>query len=329
MVHINSCILLAYLQFKPICQWFNSLILITVLPSDITSSRWVGGGQVAAPGSVKVAASVLFPAAPKHLTLSFSLNLGVFEWPMNGSNMSGYLSVPRDLAVVVYRKLEDGQEAPISWEDAQAEGVGEFAVRGVVAPCSSEEVFFQLAAVPFSIDHMLTNYAAVYDEPFFPCTMLKVVRTPTKMLPGSKVATSTLVKRVKLVVKDVEGFGLGMIPFFSAMRFNPAVDPVYMPEVGVIKKALGEFMAKGRLPVVKSAANLPDALVVALEGDKNPVNVLPGLRTPWTVLLEQVRGLGGSGAVLHGGGGGVLLDVLPGAGGAPAQSMLSSDMALT
>ena len=154
MVHINSCILLAYLQFKPICQWFNSLILITVLPSDITSSRWVGGGQVAAPGSVRVAASVLFPAAPKHLTLSFSLNLGVFEWPMNGSNMSGYLSVPRDLAVVVYRKLEDGQEAPISWEDAQAEGVGEFAVRGVVAPCSSEEVFFQLAAVPFSIDHI-------------------------------------------------------------------------------------------------------------------------------------------------------------------------------
>ena len=72
---------------------------------------------MAAPGSVKVAASVLFPAAPKHLTLSFSLNLGVFEWPMNGSNMSGYLSVPRDLAVVVYRKLEDGQEAPISWEE--------------------------------------------------------------------------------------------------------------------------------------------------------------------------------------------------------------------
>ena len=262
------------------------LILITVLPRDITSSRWVGGGLLAAPGSVRVPATVLFPGVAKHLAFSLTVNLGEFEWPMNGSNFSGYLDVPRDLPVVVYRQLEGGQEVPISWEDAQGEGLGEFAVRAVVAPCSTQEAFFQLAAVPFSIGHMLKNYAAVYDEPFFPATMLKVVKTATKMLPGSKQATSTLAKRVKLVVQDVGGFGMGMLPFYSAMRFNPAEDPVCMPEVDVIRRALGNFMEKGRLPVVKSAANYPAALLVAAEGDKNEANILPLLRTPWSGLLD-------------------------------------------
>ena len=265
-------------------------ILITFLPSDITSSRWVGGGLLEAPGSVRVPASSLFPGVSKNISFCFNVNLAQFEWPMSGSNFSSYLDVPRDFPVVVYRQLDGGQEVVISWEDAQAEGCGNFAVRAVVAPCSVEEVFLQLGAVPFSVDHMLKEYAAVYNEPFMPMTMLRVAKVPTKMLPGAKVATSKLVKRVRLAVPDTAGFGLGVLPFFSAMRFNPAEDPIHMPEVKVIKKALGEFMETGRLPVVKSAASLPAALTVASQGDKDPVNILPPLRSPWAGLLASLAG---------------------------------------
>ena len=268
----------------------NCHILITVLPSDITSSRWVGGGLLEPPGSVRVPATVLFPAASKHLSFCFTVDLAQFEWPMSGSNFSSYLDVPRDFALVVYRELEGGQEVVVSWEDAQREGCGSFAVRAVVAPCSTEESFVQLGAVPFSIDHMLKNYAAVYDEPYFPLTMLRVARVPTKMLPGAKVASSKLVKRVRLVVLDEVRFGFGMLPFYSAMRFNPGEDPIPMPEVDAIRKALAEFMEKGRLPVVKSAGSYQAALAVVSQGDKNPANVLPPLRTPWSSLLASLTG---------------------------------------
>ena len=239
---------------------------------------------------MRVPATVLFPAAPKHLSFCFNVNLSQFEWPMSGSNFSAYLDVPRDFPVVVYRQLDDGQEVPVSWEEAQGEGCASFAVRAVVAPCSVQEAFVQLGAVPFSTDHMLKNYAAVYDEPFMPNTMLRVSKSKTKMLPGSKVSTSQLVKRVRLVVQDVGGFGMGIVPFFSAMRFNPAEDPIYMPEVDVIRKALAEFMGKGRLPVVKNAAGFPAALTVASQGETNPDNVIPPLRTPWTRLQAALAG---------------------------------------
>ena len=270
---------------------FNDcIILITILPSDVTSSRWVGGGMLEPPGAVKVPATVLFPAAAKHLSLCFNVNLAQFEWPMSGSNFSSYLDVPRDFPVVVYRQLDGGQDVVVSWEDAQAEGLGNFAVRAVVAPCSTKESFVQLGSVPFSVDHMLTNYAAVYDEPFFPNTMLRVARVPTKMLPGAKVATSKLVKRVKLALPDVAGFGMGILPFFSAVRFNPGEEQVPMPEVMAIKKAVAQFMQGGKLPVVKSAASFQAALTVASEGDKNPANVLPPLRSPWAGLAASLDG---------------------------------------
>ena len=243
------------------------------------------------PGSVRVPASVLFPAAAKHLSFCFNVNLTQFEWPMSGSNFSSYLDVPRDFPVVVYRQLEGGQEVVVSWEDAQAEGCASFAVRAVVAPCSTEESFVQLGAVPFSVEHMLKTYAAVYDEPFFPNTMVRVAKAPTKMLPGAKVATSKLVKRVRLAVADLTGYGLGVLPFYSAVRFSPrGEDSIPMPDFGAIKKALAEFMEGGKLPVAKSAASFAAALTVVSQGDKNPANVLPPLRSPWAGLAASLAG---------------------------------------
>ena len=111
-----------------------------LLSSGISSSRWVGRGLIDAMGMVKVSASVLFPAAPKHITLCLMGNLAIFVWLMNGSNMSSYLEVPRDWPVRVYRVLEAGQEVPNSW--AEAEGLGVFAVARTAPPrkclCSSE-----------------------------------------------------------------------------------------------------------------------------------------------------------------------------------------------
>ena len=71
----------------------------------------------------------------------------------------------------VYRVLEAGQEVPNSWAEA---GVGVFAVRAIVTPCSTKEVSVQLGDVPFSIDRLLVNYPAVYDRCFFPNTMIQV-----------------------------------------------------------------------------------------------------------------------------------------------------------
>ena len=241
--------------------------------------------MIDAMGMVKVNASVLFPAAPKHITLSLRGDLSIFEWPMNGSNMSSYLGVPRDWPVTVYRVLEAGQEVPISWAEAEAEGLGVFSVRAIVTPCSTKEVFLQLGAVPFSIDHLLSNYTAVYDECFFPNTMIQVSRVATKLLPEAKKATSKLVKRVQLVAQDRAGFGLGVLPFFFAARFNPRKDLIQVPKLEVIRKALVDFMGMTRMAVSKNAGNLPAALAVALEGDQNPANVLPPMRTPWSGVL--------------------------------------------
>ena len=42
--------------------------------------------------------------------------------------------------------------------------------------------------------------------------------------------------------------------------------------------------------MVKSAASFQAALTVASEGDKNPANVLPPLRSPWAGLAASLDG---------------------------------------
>ena len=85
--------------------------------------------------------------------------------------------------------------------------------------------------------------------------------------------------------QDRAGFGLGVLPFFFAERFNPRKDLIQVPKLEVIRKALVDFMGMTRMAVSKNAGNLPAALAVALEGDKNPANVLPPMRTPWSGVL--------------------------------------------
>ena len=55
-------------------------------------------------------------------------------------------------------------------------------------------------------------------------------------------------------------------------------------------------MAKARTPVAKTAAHLPAALALALQGDKLPANILPEVASSWSVLTaprEQPRDDGG------------------------------------
>ena len=100
------------------------------------------------------------------------------------------------------------------------------------------------------------------------------------------MASSKFVKKVKLVAQDVSGVGLGILPFFTASRFDPARELLRIPGIQDIRGALFDFMSKIRLPVVKTAATIAGALTVAVEGDKNAANVLRELRTPWSALLQ-------------------------------------------
>ena len=100
------------------------------------------------------------------------------------------------------------------------------------------------------------------------------------------MASSKFVKKVKMVAQDVSGVGLGILPFFTASRFDPARELLRIPKIQDVRGALCGFMSKFRLPVVKTAATIAGALTVAVEGDKNAANVLRELRTPWSGLLQ-------------------------------------------
>ena len=247
----------------------------------ISSSRWVGEGPLDGSGAVNFKASSLFPLAPAGLLISVKLDLGMFEWPGNSSNFSYYVDCPGGATVAAYIKGADGKTQLVDWEVAKGQGCAPFAVRAIVLPRTHNSVFVQYGAVPFTIAQMNEKYGAVFEEAFFPNFMLSVVKTPTLLPAGGKHATSRLVQKVALQVEDTEGFGLGCIPFFNCIRFAAA--PA-MPEFAVIQSALFNHMQAGRHPVAKSAAAFPGALIVALEADKNPANLVARCTSPWPVL---------------------------------------------
>lgn len=276
---------------------FMSVLMGLSADGDITSSQWVGGGSLEPPGVVKIELAKLFPAVSKNLLFSINVDLATFEWPRDGSFLSGYREVPRDIPITVWKKTEMG-DLVIDWESAKEEGCVEFAVRAMVVHCSATEVLVQLGSVPFDIGHMLSTYPQVYQEAFFPNTLLRVVNLATKLPPGMSSQTTRLAKRVSLREVDAEGFGLGILPFFTAT--NPLPDgslPVLSrPDLPAIQKALVAFMSKSRTPVAKAAAHLPAALALALQGDKLPVNVLPEVTSPWSALTAhrgEIRDDGG------------------------------------
>lgn len=146
---------------------FMSVLMGLSADGDITSSQWVGGGSLEPPGVVKIELAKLFPAVSKNLLFSINVDLATFEWPRDGSFLSGYREVPRDIPITVWKKTEMG-DLVIDWESAKEEGCVEFAVRAMVVHCSATEVLVQLGSVPFDIGHMLSTYPQVYQEAFFP-----------------------------------------------------------------------------------------------------------------------------------------------------------------
>ena len=247
----------------------------------VSTARWVGEGPLDGAGAVNFKASSLFPAAPGSLFISVKLSLQMFEWPGNSSNFSYYVDCPGGAAVAAFVKTADGKTQLVDWEAAKGQGCAPFAVRAIVLPHTHKSVFVQYGAVPFSIAQMSEKYGAVYEQAYFPNFMLSVTKTPTALPPGSKHNTSRLVQKVDLQVEDTEGFGLGIIPFSNCIRFAAA--PA-MPEFAVLQGALFQHMQTGLHPVAKSAAAFPGALLVALEADKNSLNLVARCTSPWPVL---------------------------------------------
>ena len=242
------------------------------------------------PGAVRVEATKLFPGASKSISFSFNLDMAAFEWPRDGSNLSGYREVPKDLPITIHKKTEMG-EIVLDWDQAVKEGCLDFAVRAIVVPGSATDVLVQLGCVPFSIQHMLANYPKVYQEAYFPNTLVQVVKVATKLPPGMKLASTRLAKRVPLVEVDGLGLGLGLLPFFTAAHLLPdgSMPAMVMPEVSAIQKALGGFMGQGRLPSSRTAAQFAAALQQALHGDKLASNVLAPVETAWSTLAPQTE----------------------------------------
>ena len=250
-----------------------------------TSSHWVGDGPLEAGAAVTLRASSLFATAPKNLFLSLRPTLQMFSWPGNGSNFSHYLETPRDLVVGAYTLKESGETDWVDWERAKAMGCSDFCLRAIVLPGPDpNSVLMQLGASPFPLKYLEEHYSEVFNECFFPNFMLTVSKTPTKLPEGSKSATSRLVKAVELVVFDVQGFGLGTVPFYNVLRYHPKEDGIVMVPFATIRKAVFAFMRQGRLPVAKGVAALPAALAVAKEADKNPLNLAVAVSSPWPVL---------------------------------------------
>ena len=143
---------------------FLACLLSLRKDKTFATSKWVGGGNL--DGHVAFKASVLFPAAKKDLQLSMKVDLAAFDFPLSGSNFSGYREAPREVALTPFF-LEGGKQRVLDWAQAKKEGCGDFCLRLVVVPISVSEVMVQVGAVPFTLDHLKQEYKEVYDEAFF------------------------------------------------------------------------------------------------------------------------------------------------------------------
>jgi hypothetical protein len=262
--------------------------------------RWVGDGPIDGGSPITFKATSLFPLAPQGLFLSLKPNLEMFDFPGNGANFSGYIGVPRDILVAAFFKDEAAPAAGmamgkpgavryVDWAEAKAQGCADFAVRAIVMPSTTKQAFIQIGAIPFGTTHLMEQYAEASPQHFFPNFMITVTKTPTRLPPGSKSATSRLVKAVDLVQQDVRGFGLGVVPFYFTIRLNPMEEPVVLPEFGVIQETLHKFMRAGFLPYARTAAQMTAALGVAVLTDKHPANTLRPVALPWPVLANTLR----------------------------------------
>lgn len=248
-------------------------------------------------GHVAFKAGTLFPAAMDNLQLSMKIDLACFDFPSSGSNFSVYREAPKDVAVTAF-VMEGGQQRVFDWATAKKEGCGDFSIRLVVYPISTTEVLVQVGAVPFDLNHMKQHYGEVYQEAFFPNTFLRVTKTRTQLPQHMARAvgqnSTSLAKRVELLLSDSQGFGLGARPFISSL-VDPGDGPVQMPSFRVIQEAVCDFFRAGSQCVPKNAADLPGALAIALLADKDARNMVGPIDSPWpafTVLSGAAAGGG-------------------------------------
>lgn len=255
-----------------------------------TGSQWVGAGKLDA-GAVTISASTIFPNAAKGLQLALITDLDMFDFPSSGCNFSSYREVPYQVPVVAYM----GKEM-ITWERATELGARDFCMRVVVLPVSTREVLVQVGVSPMSLDELKESFGEVFEQPYFPNTMVKVSKSQNKLPSFMGNKTSSLVKPVELVLEDTEGMGMGVLPFTttSSSASGDSYTEVERPPVDVIKAALFNHMHAGFKPVARTAARMREALDVALQADKAEENVLPPLWSPWPTVLE-----GGADAVAN------------------------------
>ena len=258
--------------------------LLTLGPQDsYTGSQWVGGGKLDREG-VTFSAQSLFSGAAKGLQLAVVTDLDCFDFPLSGSNFSSYREVPYHVPVVAYMASTEGQaKEVISWERAKELGCKEFSMRVVVMPVSTREVLVQVGASPFCLNELKEKYGQVFEQPFFPNTMVRVTKAQTKLPSFMGLKTSSLVKSVELVLEDTEGVGMGILPFTTCP--TPGPGGVQRPPVGVVKQALFNHMHAVLQPVTRTPSRLAEALGTALMADKSPANALPPLWSPWPAVV--------------------------------------------
>ena len=156
----------------------------------------MGGGKLDA-GAVTISASTIFPNAAKGLQLALITDLDMFDFPSSGCNFSSYREVPYQVPVVAYM----GKEM-ITWERATELGARDFCMRVVVLPVSTREVLVQVGVSPMSLDELKESFGEVFEQPYFPNTMVKVSKSQNKLPSFMGNKTSSLVKPVELVLEE-------------------------------------------------------------------------------------------------------------------------------
>ena len=233
---------------------------------------------------VTFSAASIFSGAPKALHLALVTDLDCFDFPLSGSNFSAYREVPYQVPVVAYLAPAEGQaKEVISWERAKELGCKDFTMRVVVMPVSTKENLVQVGTTPFSLKELKELYGEVFDQPYFPNTMVRVSKSQTKLPSFMGLKTSCLVKSVETVLEDTEGVGMGILPFTTCP--TPGPGGVQRPPTAVIKQALYNHMHAGHQPVTRTPSRMAEALGTALLADKAPENILPPLWSPWPALV--------------------------------------------
>ena len=288
---------IADLPARPVDSPYMACLMGMRKEGALENARWVAGGKM--DDDTGFRATNLFPLAEKGLFLELRGSLAAFSFPLDSSNFSTYLEVPHKMAVVCYHLREGGKEKEyVEWDKAMEQGVSEFAVRLVVVPISTREAVLQVGAVPFSVKHMREVYAEVYERCYFPNTMVRCTKSRIRLPQNMGGGTTLIAKKVELVPEDSEGLGLGVMPFFTGVEFDPWMEDFYVPPYEVVKEGVCSFMRAGALPVARSAAQMSGALEVALKADKDERNNSPPVDSPWPAY--QAGGGGGQEAGLQG-----------------------------